>query len=302
MHTALHIVCAVALIAAALLVVIYEPRLRRRLTNFRSFQVPLLVGAAVLVPLNIIEAALGTTGWRSMLVEALTLACLAVGVAIALSSRIVAPRTATPKRILAIGAHPDDLELACGGTLARMADMGHEVHALIMSRGAVGGDADVRPGEALAGATFLGIASTEVLDFPDTRLESAAADMVRAIEARLIAFDPHIILTHSANDQHQDHEAVHWATLRAGRSHHSILCFESPSVTRSFAPSVFVDIESYVDTKVAAIARHADQRGKPYMGSERVAGMAAFRGQQAKIVSAEGFEAVRVRAFDGVIS
>lgn len=264
-------------------------------------QAPLLVGAAILVPLNIIEAAVLRGDWRSMLVEALTLTCLIYVVIATVVSWIRTPQTTAPKRILAVGAHPDDLELACGGTLARLSDAGHEVHALVMSRGAVGGDADVRPAEALAGGKFLGIASTEVLDLPDTRLSTVSNDMVKAIEARLIAFDPEIILTHSAHDQHQDHEAVHWATLRAGRKHHTILCYESPSVTNEFVPSVFVDIEPYVDTKVAAIGRHADQRDKPYMGSERVAGMAAFRGQQAKIASAEAFEPVRVRAFEGVI-
>ena len=170
-----------------------------------------------------------------------------------------------------------------------------------MSAGEVGGDSSIRPSEAQAAGRYLGLVATEVLDFPDTRLESVSNAMVAAIERNLKDFSPDVIFTHSAHDQHQDHHAVHAATLRAARRHPAILCYESPSVTNEFVPSVFVDIEPYVDTKVAAIGRHADQRDKPYMGSERVAGMAAFRGQQAKIASAEAFEPVRVRAFEGVI-
>lgn len=86
-------------------------------------------------------------------------------------SKLVAEATATPKRVLAVGAHPDDLELACGGTLARLIDEGHEVHTVVMSRGEVGGDPDVRASEAKAGASLLGAATVTVHDFPDTNLE-----------------------------------------------------------------------------------------------------------------------------------
>lgn len=69
---------------------------------------------------------------------------------------------------------------------------------------------------------------------------------------------------------------------------------ESPSATPEFAPSVFVDIEDYVEVKVAAVAAHRDQRGKPYMTPERVRGLAVYRGSQAKVRTAEAFEPVRL--------
>ena len=118
--------------------------------------------------------------------------------------------------------------------------------------------------------------------------------MVQAIESVLLRYNPDIILTHSGNDQHQDHNAVHLATLRAARRHPSILCYESPSATRGFDPSVFVEINDYVDVKVQAVEMHRDQSGKPYMTPERVRGMAAFRGSQVKRKYAEGYEPVRM--------
>ncbi|MDP5226580.1 MULTISPECIES: PIG-L deacetylase family protein [Arthrobacter] len=201
---------------------------------------------------------------------------------------------ATPRRVLAIGAHPDDLELACGATLAKLADGGHQVKTLVMSRGTVGGDDQVRILEAQRGSSFLGSRDTTVFDFEDTRLADASQDMVNAIEREIRDFKPDVVLTHSVNDYHQDHLAVHLATMRAARQHSAILCFESPSVTKDFTPSFYIDVDGYVDVKVEAVALHRDQAGKPYMTSERVRGQMAFRGAQVKKPAAEGFEAVRL--------
>jgi len=202
--------------------------------------------------------------------------------------------TLRPRRILAVGAHPDDLELACGATLAKLVDEGHEVHTMVMSRGRVGGDHEARGVEARVASRYLGAADTAVLDFEDTALRSHERQMVSAIEKAIAGFRPDVILTHSANDQHQDHEAVHLATLRAARRCPSILCFESPSVTRAFSPGFFVDVSEYVDVKTYAIGLHRDQRGKPYMGGRRAQSAAAFRGDQARLRFAEGFEVVRL--------
>ncbi|MFD0867393.1 PIG-L deacetylase family protein, partial [Tessaracoccus lubricantis] len=180
-------------------------------------------------------------------------------------------------------------------------DAGHEVHALIMSDGAVGGDPTARPGEAYAGAAFLRLTDCEVLGLPDTELASHDCTMVQAIEAKIVSLNPDLIFTHSSNDQHQDHEAVHWATMRAGRRHPAILCYESPSVTRAFSPQVFVDIADYVDAKASAVAAHHDQADKPYMNAQSLAGTATFRGAQGKLPMAEGFEAVRINGFAGVL-
>lgn len=209
-------------------------------------------------------------------------------------ARISVLATSEPLRVLAVGAHPDDLEIACGGTLARLADEGHVVHALVMSDGQVGGDAALRPLEAVAGAAYMGIVSVKVHTLTDTRLAEHNMDMVRLIETKLTEFQPDVIFTHSAHDHHQDHEAVHHSVLRAARRHPTILCFESPSVTREFNPSFFVDICDHVDVKVHAIEQHKDQSGKPYMGGETVRGIASFRGSQAKRKFVEAFEPVRI--------
>lgn len=208
--------------------------------------------------------------------------------------RTVVSASLRPRRILAIGAHPDDLELACGATLAKLIDEGHEVRTMVMSRGSFGGAEETRVVEARNGSRYLGAASTTVLDLEDSRLELHDREMIQAIEAMIRDFAPDVVLTHSANDYHQDHDAVHKATLRAARRAPSILCFESPSATRDFSPGFFVDVSSHLEVKVRAIELHRDQRRKPYMTGARTRAVAAFRGDQARVPFAEGFEVVRL--------
>lgn len=198
-----------------------------------------------------------------------------------------------PKRVLAIGAHPDDLEIACGATLAKMRDCGHIIYGLILTQGEQGGAADTRAKEAQKGAGFLGLNIVDVKDFKDTRLAEQANEICLSIEEIIKRFKPDIILTHSANDQHQDHTTVFEATLRAARNNSTILSYESPSVTPSFKPTIFIDVANYLDVKLESIRQHHDQKGKRYVQKDHVRGIAAFRGGQAKVRYAEGFESVR---------
>lgn len=253
--------------------------------------------AAIVCALDMVALLAGAPSTVSHLLVALTLFVTALGLGMLLRLARGSRRLQEgAPRVLAVGAHPDDLELACGGTLAKLADSGFEIRSLVMSAGQVGGDSSRRPDEARDGGTFLGATEVEVLDFPDTDLAGSSQAMVGAIEERVKSFAPDLILTHSVNDLHQDHHAVHLSVLRAARQRSSILCFESPSTTRNFNPSVYVDISDYLDIKVEGIRRHRDQRGKPYMGSHTVRGTAAFRGRQARTLFAEGFEPVRLLA------
>ncbi len=177
--------------------------------------------------------------------------------------------------------------------MARLHDSGHVIWGIVMTAGERGGDRAVRPGEAKSGASFLGLDSVRVCGFPDTRLSERAVDMITAIEEQITALKPDMIFTHSLHDLHQDHRAVHEATLRAARNHDTIFCYESPSVTQEFTPTMFVDVTNYIDVKIESIKEHWDQRDKPYVQSERVKGVAVFRGGQAKLRYAEAFEVVR---------
>lgn len=266
-------------------------RARRRLRHAALIAGAVIVSALLLVP-ALLLAGLQPAGWAPYAQGLAVVVLLVLAVAVFLNLRPVS-RTERPRRILVIGAHPDDLELACGGSLARFVDNGHEVHALVMSQGAQGGHKETRAGEALAAAQLLDLHEISVRDFTDTRMSTEIGEMIRAIETMIELVEPDIILTHSRNDQHQDHHAVHLATLRAARRCSTILCYESPSVTDEFAARFFVDIGDYMDVKIAAVKEHANQSGKPYIDELKLAGKALHRGEQAKVGYAEGYEVVR---------
>jgi LmbE family N-acetylglucosaminyl deacetylase len=226
--------------------------------------------------------------------EYVSLISLSIIIVLLLGLRVIAERRETrPRRILAIGAHPDDIEIACGASMAKFHDLGDVSAGVVMTMGEKGGDSSVRPEEAFSGAQFLGLDHVKVLDFPDTRLQEHSQEIIAAIESAIREFQPDFILTHSAHDIHQDHVAVHQATLRAARTQRTILCYESPSVTQEFVPTLFIDVAQYIEVKVESIKEHWDQRNKPYVQPERVKGVAVFRGGQAKTRFAEAFEVVR---------
>jgi len=153
--------------------------------------------------------------------------------------------------VLAIGAHPDDVEIGVGGILAAHRDAGNQVVVLTLSRGARGGDADDRQHESLAAAELLG-ARLFLEDLEDTHI-SAADPTVGIIERVVREVQPDIVYTHSAHDRHQDHRAVHAATSVATRNVRTVCCYQSPSATIDYRPTRFVPIDDFTDAKLALI-------------------------------------------------
>jgi LmbE family N-acetylglucosaminyl deacetylase len=211
------------------------------------------------------------------------------------ANKIVVRTKSSAGRVLAIGAHPDDIEIAAGAALSKMRDAGYSITGLILTQGEKGGQGEIRPEEARRGAEFLGLDEVRVLDFCDTRLSEEANKLTATIEEMIQRVEPDIIFTHSNHDIHQDHQSVYEATLRATRNARiTILCYESPSATQDFHPTYFIDVSPYVEVKIKAIREHWDQRNKPYMRPEQVRGKLAFRGGQARVDYAEGFEVARM--------
>jgi len=292
-------VMGVVLGVTCVTVVVARPSARWIVRHYRyAQQVRATVGSLglLLVVSALFSILLPDGGEFSASVAAVTAIALGVSVLVASTLQRRPAMTLRPRRVLAIGAHPDDLELGCGASLVKLIDKGDEVRVLVMSRGGEGGEDEHRLQEAQRGGSYMGAASVTVLDFPDTRFAEEQKGLVSAIEQAIREFSPDIILTHSRNDYHQDHSAVHHATMRAARRERTILCYESPSATRHFSPVLFMDVAGYVTVKAAAIDVHADQREKAYMTGRRAYGAALFRGDQARLDFAEGFEVVRMDA------
>jgi len=194
--------------------------------------------------------------------------------------------------VLALGAHPDDIELGCSGFLLKLKASGARVHGLTFTRGEKGSSGGDRVGEARRAAEFLGLDGYEVLDLPDAGLSEQVAAVKAAIEARVKALQPTLVLTHTDVDVHGDHRAVHAATREAARAVPTLLCYEDVSTTAQFTPNLYVDISSYLDEHLRACAFHQSQAHRSYMDPQVIQGRAAHRGMQIGARFALAFRAV----------
>lgn len=194
--------------------------------------------------------------------------------------------------ILAIGAHPDDVELGCGGLLIKAVRSGHNVYIYTITRGGAGGDPTERVKEAQKSAQFIGAKALWLDDLPDSRLKEGI-DLISRIESRIDIVHPDVILTHHAMDVHHDHRTVARATLEAGRYDSNILAYEIP-LTRNFEPRVFFDITDAIDDKVELVNLFWSQREKVYTRANAIKGLAEFRALQSRLHGEVGY----VESFD----
>lgn len=217
-------------------------------------------------------------------------------------------------RVLAVGAHPDDLEILCGGTLARFVLEGHEVvmcHATRGDRGSFVHSSEeialIRGAEARRAAVVCG-AESVTLGFSDGEINAADRSQQRAVVDLVRDTRPDLILTHSQGDYMGDHNEIAQlvfdcsfsATLplyETGKPHHSsvtpIYSIETVMGV-GFQPAEFVDITTTIETKVAMLEAHESQLTwlRDHDGVDIVEQMkttSRFRGQQCGVAYAEGF-------------
>lgn len=200
-----------------------------------------------------------------------------------------------PERVLAIGAHPDDVEIGVGGLLAAHARAQDEITILTLSRGARGGDADSRQNESLASADMLG-ARLFLKDLVDTEI-SGGGSTVRIIEEVVQEIQQTIVYTHSSHDRHQDHRAVSEATIVATRRVGTVACYQSPSSTIDFRPTRFVRIDNFLDDKLRLLERFGSQTAsRDYLEPEFVTATARYWSRFGGGTAVEPLEVVRETA------
>lgn len=194
--------------------------------------------------------------------------------------------------VLAVGAHPDDVELGCGATLLAHRRRGDRVAMLVMTTGERGPqDATSRIAEQEEAARLLG-ADLYWGGFRDGAVPEGR-DTVDVVQAVLAETGAGLIYTHAPRDTHQDHRATGLACLAAARRLSRVLLYESPT-SDGFEPDVYVDVEGLVEGKLDALRAHMSQVLKNgLVDLAAVEGQARYRGFQARLHWAEAFEAAR---------
>lgn len=227
-----------------------------------------------------------------------------------------------PERALAVYAHPDDPEVSCGGTLARWAAAGTEVHLVIANRGDKGSndpstDPDAlttrRAEEVARAAEVLGLAGVEHLGYPDGEIDNDAELRERLIEVirrrrpeALVAPDPTAVFFGESYVNHRDHRELGWAVLdslvpaaspmyvpRAGGAHQVGLLLLSGTLEAD----AWIDIADVLDRKVAAVVCHESRvGGDPAVVARLLEDRAAEEGQRSGLARAEAFRRLRFGA------
>lgn len=198
-------------------------------------------------------------------------------------------------RVLAFGAHPDDLEVGAGGLLARLSDQGAEVTLAIVC---VPSDVERRRAEAQQAAEQIDAELFVVYEDTPCRVEDIPMhELVRRFDTIVGDTRPDLVITHSANDLHWDHGLVNRATVSAlRRTPCDLLAYLSSPEMNAQARAIgncFADITGYVEAKLSAIACHASQLAKLDLESSR--DLARAMGRISGYEYAESYESLRVR-------
>ena len=215
--------------------------------------------------------------------------------------------------VLVIAPHPDDEVLGCGGTMAKLAAGGCEIHVAVVTEGRPPAYSSERIAlvrqEAEAAHARLGVHATHWLGQPAAGLfETPHSQVNAALQTIVSHLEPQVMLIPFVGDMHLDHQMVFLSSLVAARPHQAaypptILAYETlsetnwnaPYVTPSFVPQVFVDIGAFLSTKLDAIECFGSQiRDFPHERSMRaLTALAILRGATIHRDAAEAFVLVR---------
>ncbi len=202
-------------------------------------------------------------------------------------------------RVLCLGAHSDDIEIGAGGTLLGWLAEGVQLDVrwcVLSANGERAGEARRSAEAFLAGARS---AQIELGRFTDTYFPSEGAAIKRWFDELKATCQPDVILTHRADDAHQDHREVSRLTWNAFRNH-IILEYEIPKWDGDLGrPNTYVALrEAVLDRKIALLLEHfGSQRSKDWFDAETFRGLARLRGMECRAPEryAEAFDARKLR-------
>lgn len=197
-------------------------------------------------------------------------------------------------KILAFGAHPDDIEIGVGGTLIKYSKKGYEVLSVIVT---IPYSKEIRRKEAEKAFKILGV-ELLIMDLDPNEIVFSRK-LVKEFDAVINNFSPDIIYTHWNHDSHQDHVGVSNATIAATRKNDTSLYMYEQTVPGGIVPhgfktQMFVDISDVIDQKIeSTLANESQVKENTKQWVDGIKGRAMYRGRQINVEYAEAFEVVR---------
>jgi LmbE family N-acetylglucosaminyl deacetylase len=210
--------------------------------------------------------------------------------------------------IMAIGAHPDDIEFGCGGTLINHKEFGDKVIYVCMTdtesidatKGKVIRSESQLKSETQCAADILGVDNIFYLPFKDLHVPFSF-DSVSRLETLIKQYNVDTIYTHWSGDSNQDHISTFKTTMAAARYVKNIYCYEQIPIPRHtdnpMRVNSYTDISRSFDLKIKAAECHQSQfkkyKAAGFYVSENLTTLAKFRGIQANCKYAEGFQVIK---------
>ena len=212
------------------------------------------------------------------------------------------------KNVMAIGAHPDDIEFGCSGTLSNHIDVGDNVIMVVMTNtesvdgvtGEILRTKEENQQESISSSTVIGC-KIEFLPFKDLHVPFSF-EGVSKLETLIKKYDTDTIYTHWAGDANQDHIATFKTTMASGRYVPNVFCYEQIPIPRvsenSMNQNYYVDITKSFDKKIEASLCHQSQivkyKSHGFDVPENLKTLAKFRGIQANCKYAEAFQVIKM--------
>jgi N-acetylglucosamine malate deacetylase 1 len=207
---------------------------------------------------------------------------------------------AIKRPIIAFGAHPDDIEIGMGGTVAKLVGLGYDVNLVVATLpNFVATDTkEDRRRESTLSAKVMGCKAPEFLDLaPDEVI--VGRKFVTLIDKLIKKYEPEAVFTQWIGDSHQDHQALTRAVIAASRDMDNLFMYETTipgGITENaFRPQLFVDVTQTLDTKRSALDCFDSQKircGPIWI--DALVGRCSYRGYQMNTKYAEAFEVVKI--------
>jgi len=203
--------------------------------------------------------------------------------------------------VIAFGAHPDDLEIGMGGTLAKLARLGYDVNLVIATLpNFVKTDIkEQRRIEATTSAKTLGCKSPQFLDLSPDEI-TIGRKFVTMIDDIINKHKPEAVFTQWIGDSHQDHQALTRAVIAASRDSNNLFMYETTIpgglTENAFRPQLYIDITETLEVKSNALDCFHSQKNNRCgnLWIDAVVGRCSYRGYQMNVKYAEAFEVVKV--------
>ena len=208
--------------------------------------------------------------------------------------------TSKSENILVFGAHPDDIEIGMGGTVAKLSRLGHNVKLIIatLPNFTERDKKEERKMEAIRSSKVLGCPEPDFLDLPTEQMVHSRK-LIGIMDKYMLDYKPAAVFTQWIGDSHQDHQALTKSVVSGSRDTTDLYMYETTipgGITeQAFRPQLFINMTDYIEPKKSALECFESQQARcGPIWIDAIVGRAAYRGYQLNCKYAEAFEIIRI--------